>query len=179
MGWTSTNIKVEMMNEQAAINAAKAIKNFAFANTERFSSMTADRLADGLTVEGNRILLDDCYFIDGCDYLELIPEIAKAMAEFDSSASFSGYAWYSCGCGDEGEVEFSFKNHTLNCITRYFEEGDCFWCPDDEECGEFICNYEDLIANETFICPVCGNEYTANELIGTRPEITEITIEIA
>ena len=46
MGWTSTNIKVEMMNEQAAINAAEAIKNYAFANAERFSSMNADTLAD-------------------------------------------------------------------------------------------------------------------------------------
>ena len=179
MGWTSTNIKVEMMNEQAAINAAEAIKNYAFANAERFSSMNADTLADDLTVEGNRIILDDSYFIHGWDFLELIPELCKVMAELDSSASFSGCAGYSSGYGDDGEADFTFVNHTLTCKTLFFEDGNCFWCPDDEECGAIVCIYEDLIANETFICPECGKEYTADELIGTRPQITEVAIEIA
>jgi hypothetical protein len=52
MGWTSNDLRIEMMNKEAAKNAAEAIKNFASANAANYDSMSIDTLMADLLRSG-------------------------------------------------------------------------------------------------------------------------------
>ena len=90
MGWTSNDLRIEMMNNEAAKNAAKAIKNFATANAANYDTLNMDNFMSDLTVEGNSVVLDGSYAMHGWDYMNFVPEICKMIA---ATESFEGNAW--------------------------------------------------------------------------------------
>ena len=63
MGWTTNDLRIEMMNNEAAKNAAEAIKNFATANAANYDSMNIDNLMADMTIDDNAVVLDCSYFI--------------------------------------------------------------------------------------------------------------------
>ena len=58
MGWTTNDLRIEMMNNEAAKNAAEAIKNFATANAANYDSMNIDNLMADMTIDDNAVVLD-------------------------------------------------------------------------------------------------------------------------
>lgn len=168
-------MRIEMNN---AAKAAEAIKRFVEENAVRYPSLNKANLLNDLRSDCGAVILGGSYAMHGYDYLEFVPEVLKMLAGLHLASAFSGSASFDSGYGDEGSMSFAYSNNTLTCKTIYFPEGNCFYCPDDDECGELICNYEDLIAHDTFTCPSCGKVFSAEELLGERPVISETVFEI-
>ena len=61
MGWTSNDLRIEMMNAEAAEAAVEAIKNYATANASKYNSLNMANLMNDLDVDGMAIVLEDSY----------------------------------------------------------------------------------------------------------------------
>jgi hypothetical protein len=91
MGWTSNDLRIEMMNNEAAKNAAEAIKNYIAENAAVYETVNMENLMADLTVEDNAVVLEDSYSMHGWNYMTFVPEICKMLA---ATASFKGDASY-------------------------------------------------------------------------------------
>ena len=171
MGWTTNDLRIEMMNNEDAKNAAEAIKNFATANAANYDSMNIDNLMADMTIDDNAVVLDCSYFMHGYDYTEFLPEICKMLAAVDS---FKGEAYYCSGYGDEGNFKFTCENGILNLRSVCYPNGYCsYLCC--EECGEDIIPFDEYEEGKTYICPECGEEIDlAAAYEEYKPEIKEI-----
>ena len=174
----ATNLKIEMENEVKAIEALKVIKKFASQVDERFERLSvyfADeaRVAKDIKIKDSTIIMD-CSPVFTDNELDIIPDLYKAIAQNNPCGKFTSHLFYDCGY-TEFDCDVTFEEHTLTYYSEFFPEGDAYYCPDDEECGAWITNYEELMEKETFTCPDCGKVYTADELAGERPEITNET----
>ena len=171
MGWTTNDLRIEMMNNKAAKNSAEAIKNFATANAANYDSMSIDTLMADLTIADNAVVLDCSYFMRGYDYTEFVPEICKMLA---ATESFKGKAYFIDGSSEECTFTFSCDNGTLNLRSVYYPIG---YCPTlcCEECGEDIIPFDEYEEGKTYICPECGEEIDlAAAYEEYKPEIKEI-----
>ena len=159
MGWTSNDLRIEMMNNEAAKNAAEAIKNFATANAANYDTLNMDNFMSDLTVEGNSVVLDGSYAMHGWDYMNFVPEICKMIA---ATESFEGNAEYCSGYGDEGNFEFSCENGVLKMRSVSYPNGYCshLCC---EECGMDVVAIDEYEAGKIYICPECGEEIDLSE----------------
>ena len=163
-----TTLRIEMENEVKANEAIEVVTKY----ISNMDDHNLNKLIDDLSVEENAVVAEGCPAFDE-DTLYVIPELFKAIAQNDSTSDFKGTAYYENDYASFN-CDVTFKEHTLAYRSEYFPEGDAYYCP-DEDCYEFIATYSELIENETFTCPSCGNVYTADELAGERPEITDET----
>ena len=175
MGWTSNDLRIEMMNAEAAEAAVEAIKNYATANASKYNSLNMANLMNDLDVDGMAIVLEDSYSMHCAEYLEFIPEICKLIAEI---GTFSGSAFMTSGYGDEGDFEFSCDGDTIRLKSVYYPNGFCeYLCC--EECGEDVVLFEEYEEGKIYICPDCGEEIDLSEAYEEhKPEINEIVIKI-
>ena len=172
MGWTTNDLRIEMMNNEAAKNAAEAIKNFATANAANYDSVSIDNLMADLTIEDSIVVMDCSYFMHGYDYTEFVPEICKMLA---STESFKGYASYCSGYGDEGEIDFDCVDGILNLKSVCYPNGRCEYLS-CEECGEDIIPFDEYEEGNIYICPECGEEIDLSAAYEEySAEIKEIT----
>ena len=159
MGWTSNDLRIEMMNNEAAKNAAEAIKNFASANAANYDSMSIDTLMADLTIADNAVVLDCSYFMRGYDYTEFVPEICKMLA---ATESFKGEAYFIDGTSEECTFTFSCENGTLKMRSVNYPNGYCshLCC---EECGMDVVAIDEYEAGKIYICPECGEKIDLSE----------------
>ena len=175
MSWTTNDLRIEMMNNEAAKNAAEAIKNFATANAANYDSMSIDTLMADLTIADNAVVFDCSYFMRGYDYTEFVPEICKMLA---AAESFKGEAHFIDGSSEECHFIFSCENSILNLKSVYYPNGYCS-CLCCEECGEEIVSFDEYEEGEIYICPECGEEIDLSDAYEEyKPETNEIVIEI-
>ena len=173
----ATDLKIEMENEVKANEALKVIKKFASqvdGRFERLSVYFADeaRVAKDIKIKDSTIIMD-CSPVFTDNELDIIPDLYKAIAQNNPCGKFTSHLFYDCGY-TEFDCDVTFEEHTLTYHSEYFPDTDAYYCL-DEDCHEFMAHYEDLINNKTFTCPNCGKVYTADELAGERPEITNET----
>ena len=165
-----TNLKIEMENKVKANETLKAIKEFLSQIDEKYDCVK--KLSNELMVKKNILVAEESYaFYD--EMLAVLPELFKVIAQNDSCGKFTSHVYYD-GCCTEFYCDVNFEEHTLTYHSEYFPDTDAYYCPDGD-CHEFMAHYEDLINNKTFTCPECGKVYTADELDGERPEITDET----
>ena len=159
MGWTSNDLRIEMMNNEAAKNAAEAIKNYIAENAAVYETVNMENLMADLTVEDNAVVLEDSYSMHGRNYMTFVPEICKIIAATDS---FEGKAYYCSGYGDEGNFEFSCENGVLKMRSVNYPNGYCshLCC---EECGMDVVAIDEYEAGKIYICPECGEEIDLSE----------------
>ena len=163
-----TTLRIEMKNEVKANEAIEVITKY----ISDIDDHNLNKLIDDLCVEENAVVAEACPAFDE-DTLYVIPKLFKTLAQNDSTSDFEGTVYYENDYASFN-CDVTFKEHTLTYHSEYFPEGDTYYCP-DEDCYEFIATYAELIENETFTCPECGKVYTADELAGERPEITDET----
>ena len=175
MSYTMNELRIEMKNAYIAEIAADAVRNYVNNNSSTYESMAPSTLMQDLSIDGNAVVLNGSFSMRGWDYMVFVPEICKAIATLNAVESFIGTASCESGYNDFGSVQMNYENSTLHIKSVYFPEGDEFLCPED---GCFVCRYEDLTENGTYICEECGEEFSAEDLIGEMPEIMENTFEI-
>lgn len=175
MGWTTNELRIEMKNANTAAIAAEAIRNYVNTNASDYESMVVNTFMKDLSVDGNAVVLEASFSMRGWDYMVFVPEICKVVAGLRMVDSFVGNAFCEGGYNDFGSVQMTYENGTLHTKSIFFPEGDEFLCPED---GCFVCCYEDLTEDGTYICEECGEEFAAEDLIGEMPEIVENTWEI-
>ena len=61
MGWTSNDLRIEMMNAEAAEAAVEAIKNYATVNASKYDCLNLANLMNDLDVDGMAVVLEDSY----------------------------------------------------------------------------------------------------------------------
>lgn len=163
-----TTLRIEMENEVKANEAIEVITKY----ISDIDDHNLNKLIADLGVEENAVVAEVCPAFDE-NTLYVIPELFKALAQNDSNSDFKGTVYYENDYASFN-CDVTFKEHSLTYHSEYFPENDIYCCP-DEDCCEFIATYAELIENETFTCPECGKVYTADELVGERPEITDET----
>ena len=172
MGWTTNDLRIEMMNNEAAKNAAEAIKNYIAENKATYDSLNMKNFMEDLVVEKNSVIFDESYSMHGWEYMNFVPEICKMLA---ANASFKGDASCFSGYGDEGSCEFVCENGILNIRTVYYPNGysEYLTC---EECGEDVVLYDEYEAGKIYICPECGEAIDLSKVYeNSTPEIKEFT----
>lgn len=166
----ATDLKIEMENEVKANEALKVINSFLSQIEDEYDYVK--ELTKDLSIIGNSVMVIESHVLDDAS-LFIVPEIFKIIAQNNPLTSFKGYVDYYCDCTNFSS-EATFEKRTLKYHSIYFPDGTDYFCP-DEDCGEWLANYEELMENKTFTCPNCGKVYTADELAGERPEITNET----
>ena len=169
MYWES-DLKIEMENEVKANEALKVVTEYLSQIDGKYNFI--NELYNDLVVKENTLIVEETSAFYEETFV-ILPELFKAIAQNDTCGKFnanlnfrSDYTCFYC--------DATFEKHTLTYHSEYFPEDDCYYCP-DEDCYEFIANYEEFTENKTFTCPNCGKVYTADELAGERPEITDET----
>lgn len=175
MGWTSNDLRIEMMNDEAAKSAAEAIKNYVNDNASHYETLNLNNLMTDLLINGSTVVLEDSYSMHGCDYMIFVTEICKVVA---TVGSFKGEAFYCSGYGDEGSVNFTCDDGMLNLKTICYPNGHCEYLP-CEECGEDVIRFDEYKEGKLYICPECGEELDLADVYEEyKPEFNEIVIKI-
>lgn len=104
----------------------------------------------------------DCGFATPEDSLQLIPEMAKRIAEANRGIPFS-ISSFNTGTYSDSRLELLCRDNKITVKTIYYPEGDydnMLCCP---ECGEEIISVSGYEAGKTYTCPECGEECDLQE----------------
>ena len=102
-----------------------------------------------------------CGFATPEDSLQLIPEMAKRIAEANKDIPFS-ISSFNTGTYSESRIELQYRDQRITVETIYYPQGDydMLCCP---ECGEEILSVSEYEAGKTYTCPECGEECDLQE----------------
>jgi hypothetical protein len=170
-----TSLKITLKTEELATKAMAIMKTI-IANRIPASPKELIKFEADICVEENFIIVEESCTLYETTFLEMIPDIMKAIATAQTASTFEAHGYYdSCNCGYVAEIEASFTNGTLNIKTiESGNEQGC--CP---ECGEEIVDFNEYDPNKKYFCPECGEELDPYEMFdGLIPTVKEESFQI-